>query len=132
MNEDEATNPANPGVREEKEVLPRALVWRVLLITVAVTGVLCGAAWILFLFRIEALRPSRDFPEHRVEVPTEIANVRQDIYDVARPGPTWREEQRRALAGYAWRDRARGIVTIPIERAMQLVAEEARIRERAP
>ena len=33
--------------------------------------------------------------------------------------------QRERLGRYAWVDRERGIVTIPIERAMDLVAEEA-------
>lgn len=39
-----------------------------------------------------------------------------------------RAEERRALEGYAWVDRERGLVRIPIERAMELVAE----REAAP
>src|SRR4051812_33975830 len=35
-----------------------------------------------------------------------------------------REEDAKALGGYAWADKAKGTVRIPIERAMQLTATE--------
>jgi hypothetical protein len=40
-----------------------------------------------------------------------------------------RTRESTALGSYQWRDQAQGLVTIPIERAMELVVEEARGRE---
>jgi len=50
------------------------------------------------------------------------------VYQTAIPSPTTAdalELARRHLAGYAWVDRANGVVRIPIERAMELRARGA-------
>ncbi|HXT00239.1 MAG TPA: hypothetical protein VN915_06165 [Elusimicrobiota bacterium] len=35
----------------------------------------------------------------------------------------WREEEDAALRSYSWADRARGVVRLPVERAMELVLQ---------
>jgi hypothetical protein len=44
----------------------------------------------------------------------------------ARDIAAYRAEKRRLISGYAWVDRERGIVRIPIERAMELRVQQAR------
>lgn len=76
-------------------------------------AIACGAAvvaWlapVLFRWRAEELRAERGW--------------------TATPQDTRQTKlaQARRLEGYAWVDRARGVVQIPIERAMELVAAEA-------
>jgi hypothetical protein len=56
--------------------------------------------------------PPRIFPEPRVQV-NESAELRRLL-----------AEQRARLAGYAWADRDKGLVRIPIARAMQLIVQK--------
>lgn len=63
----------------------------------------------------------------------DVAKVEQPVATFPipqiQPNPTedylgFRRRQNEALAGYAWVDRAKGLVHVPIERAMALVAAE--------
>ncbi len=56
--------------------------------------------------------PPRSFPQPRVQ-PDESAELRRLM-----------SEQRARLARYAWVDRGKGIVEVPIERAMRLIAQK--------
>ncbi len=67
--------------------------------------------------------------------PRQIARIHQTPIERTRHGLDLRERQRRSLEEYRWLDRERGIVQIPIERAMQIVVDEAasgRMKESAP
>lgn len=56
--------------------------------------------------------PPQTFPQPRVQ-PNESAELRRLL-----------SEQRARLSGYAWADRPKGLVQIPIERAMQLIVRK--------
>ncbi len=56
--------------------------------------------------------PPREFPEPQVR-PDEAQQLRRLL-----------SEQRARLAGYAWADRQKGLVRIPIDRAMQLIVQK--------
>lgn len=60
------------------------------------------------------------------EVPRQIAGINQTLILNDPTGEQLIEQQRRELDSYGWVDRKSGLVRIPIERAMQLVAEEQR------
>ncbi len=56
--------------------------------------------------------PPREFPEPQVR-PDEAQQLRRLL-----------SEQRARLAGYAWADRQKSLVRIPIDRAMQLIVQK--------
>lgn len=58
------------------------------------------------------------------EAPRQIAGINQTLILADPTGEQLIEAQRRELDSYGWVDRDSGLVRIPIERAMQLVAEE--------
>ena len=57
--------------------------------------------------------------EERPAGPVLQAAPRQELEDL-------RRRQERALEGYGWSDRAKGLARVPIERAMELLLEEVR------
>jgi hypothetical protein len=111
-----------PEVRRQEDVLPRALIVRVALVTVTVGLSLCVVAYLILWGREQALRPSRQFPEQAAPAPHTVAGVRAELFDLARPGPDLKARQRQQLSSYGWVDRRRGLVHIPVERAMDIIA----------
>jgi hypothetical protein len=72
-----------------------------------------------------------------VAVPAEagqskIGMIEQDVFDVAVRGDEDLARRRAKLEGYGWVDREKGIVHLPIERAMELVAQGVRPAPGAP
>jgi hypothetical protein len=66
-----------------------------------------------------------------LRVPPEIGSskigmVEQQLFDRARRGETDRAARKERLGSYGWVDRKQGVVHLPIERAMELVAGGAR------
>jgi hypothetical protein len=118
------TGPRRPDVSRERDELPSGLILRTLLVTTMVAISLCFATHLILRARMSQLRPSENFPERHMEAPHDVADVRQELFRLARPRPTVQEEQRAALAGFGWVDRGRGIVRLPIETAMQIVARQ--------
>lgn len=117
-----AAGARNASVRREEEELPRGLIVRTLLATLMVGTALCFATYLLFRERLSVLRPSNRFPEQSLPAPREIANVRQEVFQIPNPAPSARQEQTAELGRFSWVDRGRGLVRIPIETAMDLVA----------
>jgi hypothetical protein len=75
---------------------------------------------------------SRFRPDPRTRLPAPEPRVQSDpATDLRR----WRDEEDESLRSYSWADRARGVVRLPVERAMELVLQRglpARPRGRAP
>ena len=55
-----------------------------------------------------------------------IGIVEQRLFENANQGLAWREQAYRRLDATGWVDREKGVVHIPIERAMDLVEKGAR------
>jgi hypothetical protein len=55
-----------------------------------------------------------------------IGMVEQRLFENANQGTAWRTEARRRLESTGWVDREKGIVHIPIEKAMEKVEKGAR------
>jgi hypothetical protein len=119
-------------VYQEPDLLQVALVVRILIGTIAVGLGICLAAYLILRGREQTLRPSGRFPEASLPAPHEVANVRQALFQrpFREPGPL--EAQRAELERAGWIDRAQGLVHIPIEAAMELVARRAEARRPAP
>lgn len=123
--------PRHANVRPQREELPTGFILRVLLAAVMIAISLCFATHLILRGRLLQLRPSFRFPERHLPPPHEVATVRQELFRVADPRPNLQEEQRAGLAVFSWVDRQRGIVRIPIEAAMEIVARRGAGR-RAP
>ncbi len=55
-----------------------------------------------------------------------IGIVEQRLFEHANQGVAWRQQAQRRLQGTGWVDREKGIVHIPIDRAMELVEKGER------
>lgn len=55
-----------------------------------------------------------------------IGMVEQRLFEQSNMGPVWREAAHHRLATFGWIDKEKGIVHVPIERAMELVEKGAR------
>lgn len=111
-------------VRPTGERLPQGLILRVVASTIAVGVALAFAAYLILLASERRVRPSRRFPERSLPAPSEHANVRAELFRVPVPRPTVKDEQRVRLQTFGWVDRAQGVVHIPIDRAIDIVAGE--------
>ena len=113
----------NPEIRSEKtdadaSAIVRFLVYLVLG-TVAVVVLL---RWMFTTLVVVEQRQQPPPPVMKAEAPPQPPLPRLEIdppADLAR----YRDEQRKDLESYGWVDRPAGVVHIPIEEAMRLVAE---------
>jgi hypothetical protein len=98
--------------REPLDLRPR-LVVGIGLGTLGLVGAVLGAVWLfegLAGFKASAVVPPAGFAPPRLQS------------DPAGELREYQAAQRARLSGYAWADRERGLVRIPIERAMAMVA----------
>jgi hypothetical protein len=116
------SEPVHPEVHRQQDLLARSLILRTMLVTVTLGLSLCIVAYLLLWGRERTLRPSMQFPERDLPAPHLVAGVRQAPFELAHRRPTLEDQQRAALSRYQWVDRARGIVRIPVERAMDVIA----------
>jgi hypothetical protein len=110
----------NPELSQEDDRVP---VWRVIVAfsaTMVIFAVLIVWAVDATLSREAALRPSGAFPESWLGPRHMVARVREDVFGEQR-GAGFNAKQRAALEGYGWVDRGKGLVHIPIDRAIDLV-----------
>jgi hypothetical protein len=96
------------------------VLWGVGLLVVVVVAVLASWAFFDLLAAKAARRDTPPSPFVSKEPPPEprlLVNEPADLKAV-------RREEEQVLDSYAWVDKARGIVRIPVARAMELVAKE--------
>jgi hypothetical protein len=80
---------------------------------------------VLAVFRgMDAASARRQVPAHPLAEPTQAPPEPRLLEDPDRNWAEFAREQRERVEGYGWVDRENGVVRIPIERAMELVAEE--------
>jgi hypothetical protein len=107
-----------------RDHVPGGVVVRVLVVVCVVTVVLCTVAALLLRMEIGRWRPSRRFPEARLPVPSEVSGVRQWPFEDPRRRPSAAVRRRERLERFGWVDERRRVVSIPIERGMDLVVQE--------
>jgi hypothetical protein len=112
-------------VRVQGDALPRGLIARTALATVMVGAALCFATYLIMRARILTVRPAYDFPEAALPPPHEVSTVKQELFAIPNPLPDAKAQARAQLETFGWVDRARGLVHIPIEAAMDLQARRA-------
>lgn len=111
-------------VREDPDILPTGKVFAVVLGVIAVTFVLCLVADFLLVLRERALRPGRRFPERLLAPPHVVAEVRQAPFEPSDERPSKRQDDEAQLLRWEWADRQRGLVQMPIDRAIDWALRE--------
>ena len=110
----------NESVRfEETDFSARAIRWFVvgLIGLLAFTGIICGAMlWVFFSITPEAKALAPMLPEARAEAPLLQTEPNADLERI-------QARSTRFLNSYGWVDRKNGIVRIPIEEAMRILAD---------
>jgi hypothetical protein len=110
----------NPELSQEEDRVPAWPVFIAVSITAVVSAILVVWAVYATSAREAELRPSRAFPEVWLGPRHMVARVRQDVFGEQR-GAGFNAKQRAELAGWGWVDRERGLVHVPIDRAIDLV-----------
>ena len=113
----------HPELHQEDDDVPRWKVLAALLATRVIGAIFIAAAVSLNAARIAELRPSGFFPERWLGPRRPVGRVRQDVFGEHRLGPTLAARKEQELGSYGWVDRDRGVVRIPIDRAMDLVEQ---------
>jgi predicted LPLAT superfamily acyltransferase len=106
------------------DIVPRALVLRVLGATIVISVVLCVIAYLLLVANERAYRADRKFPERDLPAPHEVANVRQELFAPATPASSIADDERVLLDSYGWVDRDKRIARIPVARAVELMLQK--------
>ena len=120
----EASHQAHPPAEEDLVPTRKIVLVGVAALVVFFLGSL-AAAW-----GMQAMRRQVN-PDGPIAMPTEagkgkIGMVEQRLFENANQGVAWREQAHRRLESYGWVDEQKGIVHIPIERAMDLVEKGKR------
>jgi hypothetical protein len=110
----------NPDLHQEEDLVPGWKVALPMLATLLISAVLVVWAVQAVDARQAELRPSGALPERWLGPRHAVAKVREDLFDERR-GTSLDRQQRAELHGYGWVDRDRGIVHIPIQRAIDRV-----------
>jgi hypothetical protein len=111
------------GVRSEED---RIATGKILVVGIAslVLFFLAGLATVMFFNAVRVARPGPPIPADLGS--SKIAMVEQQLFDRSRRGELDRTAREERLRSYGWVDRRQGVVHVPIDRAMELVAEGAR------
>lgn len=112
-----------PDVRLASDWVSARVVWGSFALVVIVTlGLIAWAGYLEYGERAQRGAPMVLPPPARA--PTTISGVRQTLILIEHPGRRLFDEQRQTLESFGWVDRERGIVHIPIDAAMDRIAQQ--------
>ncbi|WP_437774158.1 hypothetical protein [Sorangium sp. So ce1097] len=123
-----------PDVRQEEDELPWRRILAIALAVIVIFFILGVWSWMILRGREAALRAAGRTMEHAregFEPRGVVAGLDLRIFRRAASGEDGLGEvlnrrKHEELSRFGWADRERGLVQIPIEDAMRLVAEESR------
>ncbi|EYF06918.1 hypothetical protein [Chondromyces apiculatus] len=113
-----------PGLRQEADKVPMGQVLLLAFAMVGIAGVMVMASALLLGSSLDALRPSRVWPEARQERRA-FPVIQQEPFGETGPGQALERKKRAEMGAFRWVDREGGRVGVPIDVAMDLVVEES-------
>jgi hypothetical protein len=116
--------PSHHRPRQEHDTLPPRAILYAVLGAVGFSLVLAFVSFGIQRARERDLRPSGFFPERDLGPIMERSNVHEELYSQLGRGQVLTQQGRQSLARFDWADADRKIVRVPIDVAMDLVAEE--------
>jgi hypothetical protein len=119
------TETENPELRQEDDQVSHLDVILGILVVLAITAVMIVWAWATTNHRLAARRPTLSFPEERLGPRRNVEGVGEAIFRYRGVGEVVDSRPQRVLEAYRWIDPKRRIVTLPIELAMDRIAEES-------
>ncbi len=111
----------NPDLHQEEDTISIGYIALAAVVIVVVSGVMIVWALSEVNSSNAELRPSHAFSEQWLGPRHTVQNVRQDVFD-EQPAEGLHAAARRELNGYGYVDKGAGVVHIPIDRAIDLVA----------
>jgi hypothetical protein len=126
MTERDAPTTPTRDFRQEEERIDRTWLYITLAILAPFLFVLAMAAkgWFGVSSREAAAQGVPTLPEPAAEV----SDVHAELFERPLAGELLKERQKQTLEQYGWVDRQRGVVRIPIDVAIELVAKDAKER----
>jgi len=114
-----------PPAHQESEHIGAGITLRITLWVTLFSVALCFAAIALLSARSRTLSRAQSEPEPVSPAP-EVHNIRTELFTRPAAGELLNARQRSELRGYGWVDRERGIVSIPIDVAIDLEVLEGK------
>jgi hypothetical protein len=114
----------NPDVAQEDDRLSWGAILLIFSLMTLVGIFLVVWAWYGLQKHEQALRPSLTFPERELGPRRTVSRVLESLYGEVGPGQMLNEQKKREITSFAWVDRQRRLVTIPIDDAMSLLVGE--------
>jgi hypothetical protein len=114
----------HPEIRQEEDSPRWGRVLGAFFGAIVIAIILSAWGWTAYNAREASLRPSHEFPEQKLGPRREIGMIHEELFDEARPGQTLFKEQREALGRFGVVDPSHGVVSIPIDDAIQLLVKE--------
>ncbi len=108
-----------PALHERTDGAPGVIVLAGCALAVGIAAALLAAAW-FYTARYAGLPPTRTY-----DAASSFRHGPEERSGIARDWEQQDAAVRRHLESYAWIDREAGIVRIPVERAMELLAADA-------
>ena len=120
-----AHSPMEERPRQEADILPPRLILFAILGAVGLSVVLVVVAFGVQRASERELRPDGKWPERELGPVMERSNVHEELFSRRGRGQILVLRDKQLLSKFAWVDEQRGIVRVPIDVAMDLVAGEA-------
>ncbi len=118
-------SPERSDLLQEEDHVSRRDVILGMLAVLAVSAVMIIWAWATTEVGLAARRPAGELAEARLEARRDVEGVREAIFRHGGVGEVREARPERALEVYRWLDPERRIVTLPIDQAMDRIAEES-------
>ena len=109
---------------QEEDRVSRLAVILGMVLTLAITAAMVVWAWATNEQVTASLRPPGDREEERLEPSRSPPRANELLFGQPGEGERLIARQRQWLTTYRWLDKGRGIVTLPIDAAMDRIAEE--------
>lgn len=115
----------NTDLPQEEDRVSRRNVILGMVLALALSAAMVVWAWATNDQVTASRRPRGDFDDERLEPSKSPPRANELLFGQPGAGESLVAQQRQGLTTYRWLDRSRGIVTLPIDEAMDRIARES-------